>query len=231
MMSNTDRGAMKNLVAEAVAKYTLGLILFALLLFVPAGTLHYMQGWLLTAILFLPMLALGIYLLARNPNLLRKRLNDRENESEQRQVVIFSMVIFLAVFLLAGLNIRFGWCVLPQWVSWIAAVVCLGGYVLYAEVIRENEYLSRIVEVQHNQKVIDTGLYGIVRHPMYAATLILFLMMPLVLGSPFSFLVSLSYLPIISKRIRNEEAVLENGLEGYADYKKKVKYKVLPYVW
>ena len=222
---------MKNLVAEAVAKYTLGLILFALLVFVPAGTLHYMQGWLLTAILFLPMLALGIYLLARNPNLLRKRLNDRENESEQRQVVIFSMVIFLAVFLLAGLNIRFGWCVLPQWVSWIAAVFFLGGYVLYAEVIRENEYLSRIVEVQHNQKVIDTGLYGIVRHPMYAATLILFLMMPLVLGSPFSFLVSLSYLPIISKRIRNEEAVLENGLEGYADYKKKVKYKVLPYVW
>lgn len=222
---------MKNLVAEAVAKYTLGLILFALLLFVPAGTLHYMQGWLLTAILFLPMLALGIYLLARNPNLLRKRLNDRENESEQRQVVIFSMVMFLAVFLLAGLNIRFGWYVLPQWVSWIAAAVFLGGYILYAEVIRENEYLSRIVEVQHNQKVIDTGLYGIVRHPMYAATLILFLMMPLVLGSPFSFLVSLSYLPIISKRIRNEEAVLENGLEGYADYKKKVKYKVLPYVW
>ena len=222
---------MKNLVAEAVAKYTLGLILFALLLFVPAGTLHYMQGWLLTAILFLPMLALGIYLLARNPNLLRKRLNDREHESEQRQVVIFSMVMFLAVFLLAGLNIRFGWCVLPQWVSWIAAAVFLGGYILYAEVIRENEYLSRIVEVQHNQKVIDTGLYGIVRHPMYAATLILFLMMPLVLGSPFSFLVSLSYLPIISKRIRNEEAVLENGLEGYADYKKKVKYKVLPYVW
>lgn len=222
---------MKNLVAEAVAKYTLGLILFALLLFVPAGTLHYMQGWLLTAILFLPMLALGIYLLARNPNLLRKRLNDRENESEQRQVVIFSIVMFLAVFLLAGLNIRFGWCVLPQWVSWIAAAVFLGSYVLYAEVIRENEYLSRIVEVQHNQKVIDTGLYGIVRHPMYAATLILFLMMPLVLGSPFSFLVSLSYLPIISKRIRNEEAVLENGLEGYADYKKKVKYKVIPYVW
>lgn len=222
---------MKNLVAEAVAKYTLGLILFALLLFVPAGTLHYMQGWLLTAILFLPMLALGIYLLARNPNLLRKRLNDRENESEQRQVVIFSMVMFLAVFLLAGFNIRFGWCVLPQWVSWIAAVVFLCGYVLYAEVIRENEYLSRIVEVQHNQKVIDTGLYGIVRHPMYAATLILFLMMPLILGSPFSFLVSLSYLPIISKRIRNEEAVLENGLEGYADYKKKVKYKVIPYVW
>lgn len=222
---------MKSLAAEAAAKYILGLILFALLTFIPAGTLRYPQGWLLMAILFIPMLGIGILLLIRNPNLLRKRLNDRENEKEQRTVVLLSMVMFLAVFILAGLNVRLGWYMLPRWVSWTAAAVFLAGYVLYAEVARENEYLSRIVEVQENQKVIDTGVYGIVRHPMYAATVALFLTMPLVLGSIPSFLAALMYLPIIGKRIRNEEKVLEQGLEGYAAYKKKVRYKVIPFVW
>lgn len=222
---------MKSLAAEAAAKYILGLILFALLTFIPAGTLRYPQGWLLMAILFIPMLGIGILLLIRNPNLLRKRLNDRENEKEQRTVVLLSMVMFLAVFILAGLNVRLGWYMLPRWVSWTAAAVFLAGYVLYAEVVRENEYLSRIVEVQENQKVIDTGVYGIVRHPMYAATVALFLTMPLVLGSIPSFLAALMYLPIIGKRIRNEEKVLEQGLEGYAAYKKKVRYKVIPFVW
>lgn len=222
---------MKSLAAEAAAKYILGLILFALLTLIPAGTLRYPQGWLLMAILFIPMLGIGILLLIRNPNLLRKRLNDRENEKEQRTVVLLSMVMFLAVFILAGLNVRLGWYMLPRWVSWTAAAVFLAGYVLYAEVVRENEYLSRIVEVQENQKVIDTGVYGIVRHPMYAATVALFLTMPLVLGSIPSFLAALMYLPIIGKRIRNEEKVLEQGLEGYAAYKKKVRYKVIPFVW
>ena len=221
----------KGLLSEAIVKYVLGLVIFAALLFIPAGTLRYMQAWLLIAILFLPMLVIGIYLYVRNPELLQKRLNDKESESEQKQVVIMSMLMFLAVFVIAGLHVRFGWYLLPFWVSCIAAVLFLAGYVMYAEVVRENEYLSRVVEVQASQKVIDTGLYGIVRHPMYAATVILFLMMPLVLGCIVSFLIALLYLPIINKRIRNEEVVLEQGLDGYSEYKKKVRYKVIPFVW
>ena len=168
----------KGLLSEAIIKYVLGLVVFAALLFIPAGTLRYPQAWLLIAILFLPMLVIGIFLYLRNPELLQKRLNDKESESEQKQVVIMSMLMFLAVFVIAGLHVRFGWYLLPFWVSCIAAVLFLAGYVMYAEVVRENEYLSRVVEVQASQKVIDTGLYGIVRHPMYAATVILFLMMP-----------------------------------------------------
>ena len=221
----------KNLAAEASLKYITGLILFALLTFIPAGTLHYPQGWLLMAILFIPMLGIGIFLLIRNPQLLRKRLNDKETQSEQKKVVLLSMVMFLAVFILAGFNVRFGWYILPGWVSWTAAVIFLAAYLMYAEVVRENEYLSRVVEVQEHQKVIDTGLYGIVRHPMYASTVILFLMMPLVLGSIASFIAALMYLPIINRRICNEEEVLEQGLEGYSEYKKKVRYKVIPYIW
>ena len=221
----------KNLAAEASLKYITGLILFALLTFIPAGTLYYPQGWLLMAILFIPMLGIGIFLLIRNPQLLRKRLNDKETQSEQKKVVLLSMVMFLAVFILAGLNVRFGWYILPGWVSWTAAVIFLAAYLMYAEVVRENEYLSRVVEVQEHQKVIDTGLYGIVRHPMYASTVILFLMMPLVLGSIASFIAALMYLPIINRRICNEEEVLEQGLEGYSEYKKKVRYKVIPYIW
>ena len=221
----------RDLLREAIIKYILGLILFALLLFVPAGTIRYWQAWLLILILFLPMLLIGIILLFRNPELLRKRLNDKESESEQKQVVVMSLLMFLAAFVIAGLHKRFGWYLLPAWVSYAAAVFFLIGYAMYAEVIRENEYLSRVVEVQDQQKVIDSGLYGIVRHPMYASTVLLFLMMPLVLGCFVSFLITLLYIPIINKRIRNEEAVLEQGLKGYDEYKKKVRYKVIPYIW
>ena len=219
------------LFAKALTRFFAGLIIVAALIFLPAGTFSYPQGWLLMAILFIPMLGIGIFLLIRNPQLLRKRLNDKETQSEQKKVVLLSMVMFLAVFILAGFNVRFGWYILPMWVSWTAAVIFLAAYLMYAEVVRENEYLSRVVEVQEHQKVIDTGLYGIVRHPMYASTVILFLMMPLVLGSIASFIAALMYLPIIDRRMRNEEEVLEQGLEGYPEYKKKVRYKVIPYIW
>ena len=220
-----------NLLPDALAKYLTGLAVFLLVLFVPAGTIRYRQAWLLTALLFVPMLVIGIFLLKKNPVLLRKRLNDKETEPQQRQVVLFSMGIFLASFILAGLHIRFRWKLLPSGVTLAASAVFLAGYALYAEVIRENAYLSRVVEVQKNQKVVDTGLYGIVRHPMYMATLLLFLAMPLVLGSAASFLIMLLYIPIIVKRIRNEEQVLEKGLEGYAEYKKRVRYRLVPFLW
>ena len=220
-----------NLLPDALAKYLTGLAVFLLVLFVPAGTIRYRQAWLLTALLFVPMLVIGIFLLKKNPALLRKRLNDTETEPQQRQVVLLSMGIFLASFILAGLHIRFGWKLLPSGVTLAASAVFLAGYALYAEVIRENAYLSRVVEVQKNQKVVDTGLYGIVRHPMYMATLLLFLAMPLVLGSAASFLIMLLYIPIIVKRIRNEEQVLEKGLEGYAEYKKRVRYRLVPFLW
>ncbi len=220
-----------NLLSEAIIKYILGLVIFSVLVFVPAGTFSYSRGWLLLAILFLPMLAIGIWLLFKNPGLLKKRLNDSEKEPVQRQVVMMSMAIFLAAFSVAGLGVRFGWYILPMKVSWYAAAAFLAGYAMYWEVIRENEYLSRVVEVQEHQHVIDTGLYGIVRHPMYLSTVILFLMMPLVLGSIYSFAIMLLYLPVIGRRIKNEEAVLEAGLEGYTEYKKKVRYKVIPFVW
>ena len=177
------------------------------------------------------MFAAGFVLMAKNPELLRKRLNAKEEEKEQKTVVALSGVLFFAAFVVAGLNWRFQWCVLPNWAVWIAAALFLACYLLYAEVLRENTYLSRTIEVQENQKVIDTGLYGIVRHPMYMATTLLFLMIPLVLASPLSFLILLLYLPLIAKRIRNEESVLENGLEGYKDYKQRVKYRIIPFIW
>ena len=169
--------------------------------------------------------------MVKNPELLRKRLNAKEEEKEQKWVVALSMLMFIAAFVVAGLNWRFQWLVLPNWAVWLAAALFLFGYSLYAEVLRENTYLSRTVEVQEDQKVIDTGLYGVVRHPMYMATLILFLAMPLVLASPISFLIMLIYIPLIAKRIRNEEAVLEQGLKGYSEYKQRVKYKVIPFIW
>lgn len=220
-----------SLLKEALAKYITGLVIFLLVLFVPAGTLHYWQGWLLTALLFAPMLLVGILLLRKNPALLRRRLNDKETESQQKQVVLMCMGMFLAAFILAGLHVRFGWRLLPAWVSWTASVVFLIGYALYAEVIRENAYLSRVVEVQKDQKVVDTGLYGLVRHPMYMATLLLFLAMPLVLGCAVSFLIMLLYIPVIMKRIRNEEQVLEQGLAGYREYREKVRYRLIPFLW
>ncbi len=221
----------RKLFGSAMLKFFSGLLLVGLLLFLPAGTFAYWQAWLLMGVLFVPMFFAGLVMMAKSPELLRKRLNAREEQGEQKQVIAWSGLMFLAAFVLAGLNFRFGWLVLPAWVSWAAALLFLLAYLLYAEVLRENVYLSRTVEVQENQKVIDTGLYGVVRHPMYAATLLLFLSMPLILGSPFSFVVMLLYLPLIAKRIRNEEAVLEQGLEGYADYKKRVKYKVIPGLW
>ena len=219
------------LFAQAIVKFLGGVLMVGLLLFLPAGTFRYWQGWLLMGILFIPMFIAGLIMMKKSPDLLRKRLDVKEKQSEQKAVIGLSALMFLAAFVVAGLNFRFGWLVLPAWVSWAAAVLFLLAYALYAEVLRENVWLSRTVEVQENQKVIDTGLYGVVRHPMYMTTLLLFLSMPLVLGSPFSFMIMLFYIPIIAKRIRNEEKVLESGLEGYADYKKRVKYKVIPYVW
>ena len=173
----------------------------------------------------------GLVMVVKNPELLRKRLNAREGEKEQKTVVRFSGLLFFAAFVIAGLNWRFGWCVLPDWAVWVSAGLFLVCYLLYAEVLRENTYLSRTIEVQENQKVIDTGLYGVVRHPMYMATTVLFLAMPLVLASPFSFLIMLLYIPLIARRIRNEEKVLEEGLEGYKAYSQKVKFKVIPFIW
>ena len=216
---------------QAMVKFLGGVLAVGLLLFLPAGTFAYWQGWLLMGILFIPMFIAGLFMLIKSPDLLRRRLDVKEEQSEQKTVILLSGLMFLAVFVVAGLNVRFGWMVLPAWVSWAAAGLFLFAYALYAEVLRENVWLSRTVKVQENQKVIDTGLYGIVRHPMYMVTLFLFLSMPLVLGSPFSFVISLAYLPIIAGRIRNEEVVLESGLEGYREYKNRVRYKVIPFVW
>ena len=219
------------LFTQALTKFFLGVVIIGLLLFLSAGSFRYWQGWLLMGILFVPMFIAGFVLMAKNPELLRKRLNAKEEEKEQKKVVGLSALLFIAAFVVAGLNWRFQWCVLPDWAVWVAAALFLACYLLYAEVLRENTYLSRTIEVQENQKVIDTGLYGIVRHPMYMATTLLFLMIPLVLASPLSFLILLLYLPLIALRIRNEESVLENGLEGYKDYKQRVKYRILPYIW
>lgn len=216
---------------RAIGKLLMGLLLLALLLFLPAWTLHYPQAWLFLGILFIPMILVGIVLFVKSPELLEKRLDAKEAESEQRTVVALSGLMFLAAFILAGLSFRFGWLMLPFPVSIAAAVVFLAGYAMYAEVLRENTYLSRTIEVQEDQKVIDTGLYGVVRHPMYLATVILFLAMPLILGSVLSFLIMLLYIPIIAKRIRNEEQVLEEGLPGYPEYKEKVKYRLIPFLW
>lgn len=216
---------------QAIIKFLSGLLIVGLLLFLPAGTFAYWQAWLLIGILFIPMFIAGLIMMKNSPDLLRKRLDAKEEQSEQKAVIALSGLMFLAAFLVAGLNFRFGWIVMPAWISYAASAVFLAAYGLYAEVLRENVWLSRTVEVQENQKVIDTGLYGIVRHPMYMSTLLLFLTIPLVLGSVISFVIMLAYIPIIAKRIRNEERVLEGGLEGYADYKKRVKYKVIPFVW
>ena len=221
----------KKLLSQALIKFFSGLILFGLLLFLPAGSFAYWQGWLLIGILFVPMFAAGLVMMAKSPELLRRRLSAKEEQDEQQQVIAWSGLMFLVSFVLAGLNFRFGWLSLPRWLVWAAAALFLLGYLLYAEVLRENVWLSRTVEVQEHQQLVDTGLYGIVRHPMYAATLLLFLSMPLVLGSPVSFAVMLLYLPLIAKRIRNEEAVLEQGLEGYAAYKERVKYRLIPGIW
>ena len=221
----------KELFLQAITKFALGIVLVGLLIFVPAGTMQYQNGWLFMGILFLPMFAAGIVMMFKNPELLRKRLNAKEKESEQSDVIKWSGLMFVVGFVVAGLSYRFQWLILPMGISIAAALVLLLAYLLFAEVLRENTYLSRTIEVQENQQVIDTGLYGIVRHPMYSATIVLFLAMPLVLGSVIAFVIFLVYPFLIAKRIRNEEKVLEEGLPGYKEYKERVKYRMLPVVW
>ena len=219
------------LFATALTKFAAGVVIIGLLLFLPAGTIFWWQGWLFMGILFVPMFVAGLVMMAKAPDLLRKRLSAKEDEGEQRAVLALSGLMFVAAFVVAGLGVRFGWPQLPAWASWVGAVLFLAAYALYAEVMRENAYLSRTIEVQGGQRVVDTGLYGIVRHPMYSATLLLFLSMPIVLGSQFSFIIMLAYLPIIAKRIRNEEKVLAKGLEGYAEYLTRVKWRLIPHIW
>lgn len=222
---------MVKLIIEAIMKYLLGLIFVALLLFIPAGTIYYWNGWLFIGLLFIPMFILGVVLLLKAPDLLEKRLNDKEKEDDQRKVVALSLLMFLGGFILSAVDFRFGWSNMPTVVVIVAAVILLISYGLYAEVMRENQYLSRTVEVFEGQRIVDTGMYGIVRHPMYMTTVLLFLSIPLVLGSWVGFLIFLVYPFLLVKRIRNEEKVLEQGLEGYAEYKKKVKYRMIPFIW
>ena len=221
----------KKLFIQAITKFVFGFTIIALLLFIPAGTLNYWNAWLFIGILFVPMFIVGIILMIKNPDLLRKRLNAKEKESEQKAVLLLGGITFICGFVVSGLNYRFQWIILPKGLVVVATIIFLLAYVLYAEVLRENMYLSRTVEIQEDQKVIDTGLYGIVRHPMYSSIILLFLSMPLVLGSIFAFLIFLIYPFIMAKRIRNEEQVLEERLAGYSEYKNKVKYKVIPFIW
>ena len=215
----------------AITKFLLGVVLVGALIFLPAGSLLFFNGWLFMGLLFIPMFLAGIVMMIKNPELLKKRLNAKEKQKEQSLVIKLSGIMFLAGFIVAGLGFRLRWYVLPKYAVIIASVIFLIAYVLYAEVLRENTYLSRTVEVQENQKVIDTGLYGIVRHPMYFATLLLFLSMPIVLGSVYSFVIFLAYPFIIGMRIKNEEELLEKELVGYREYKQKVKYRLIPFIW
>ena len=216
---------------QAIIKYLLGVFIVGGLLFIPAKSFKYWNGWLFMGLLFIPMFIAGIILMIKNPELLRKRLNAKEQENEQKWVLLFSGLMFIAGFIVAGLNYKYKWIEMPNAVTIISSILFIIAYILYAEVLRENTYLSRTIEVQENQKVIDTGLYGIVRHPMYAVTILLFLTMPLILGSIISFIIFLIYPIIIGKRIKNEEKVLEKDLKGYTEYKKKVKYKLIPFIW
>ena len=221
----------KKLFFQAIIKFLIGVIIIGVLLFIPANSFEYWNAWLFMGLLFIPMFIAGIVLMIRNPELLRKRLNAKEKETEQKQIVFFSGLMFVVGFIVAGLNYRFKWILLPDIVIIISSILFTLAYILYAEVLRENTYLTRTIEVQKNQKVIDTGLYGIVRHPMYSVTIILFLTMPLILGSLYSFIIFLVYPLIISKRIKNEEKILERNPEGYSEYKKRIKYKIIPFIW
>ena len=221
----------KKLFLRALAFFAVGAGLVGGLIFLPAGTLNFFGGWLLMGVLFIPMLLMGIVMMAKSPELLEKRLRSKEMRGEQSLVIKLSGLMFLAGFVVAGLDCRFGWSDLPRWVNWGAAGLFFLSYLLYAEVMRENAYLSRVIEVQQGQKVVDTGLYGVVRHPMYAATVLMFCSMPLVLGSLPAFEIFLLYPFLIAVRIRDEEKLLEEELEGYAAYRKKVRYKMIPFVW
>ena len=216
---------------EAITKVLSGIIIVGLLLFVPANSLEYSNGWLLMELLFIPMFIAGIVLMIKNPELLKRRLNAKEKQATQKEVILLSGLMFMTGFIIAGFNYRFGWTSLPKIVIIIASIIFVIAYLLYAEVLRENTYLSRTIEVADNQKVIDTGLYSFVRHPMYLITIVLFLMMPLILNSLISFIIFLAYPFIIVKRIKNEEAVLIKELKGYKEYMKKVKYRLIPYIW
>lgn len=221
----------KKLFIQAIIKYILGVVSIGALLFIPACSFEYWNGWLFMGLLFIPMFIAGIILMIKNPELLRKRLNAKEKENEQKEVILFSGLMFFSGFIIAGLNYKYNWIEVPNIIVIISSILFIIAYILYAEVLRENIYLSRTIEVQENQKVVDTGMYGIVRHPMYAVTILLFLTMPLILGSIISFIIFLIYPFIIAKRIKNEEEVLEKDLKGYTEYKKKVKYKLIPFIW
>lgn len=228
---NTESSKKGTLLFRTIINFLMGIVMVGVLLFAPAGTFLFWNAWLFLALLFVPMLIIGIYLWIKQPDLLAKRLSSKEKESEQKQVILMSAVVFVAGFVVAAVDFRFGWSQLPIWLVVVASVLLVISYGLYAEVMRENAYLSRTVEVQENQKVIDTGLYGIVRHPMYSATILLYLSIPLVLGSIYSFLLFLMFPFVIAKRISNEETVLEKGLDGYTSYKQRVKYKIIPFIW
>ena len=216
---------------KVITRYTLGVISVGFLLFFPANTFNYCNAWLFIGILFIPMFIVGVILMFRNPMLLQSRLDVKEMEKEQKKVILYSGLMFLLGFIIAGLNYRFKWIIIPNIIVIIASILFAISYILYAEVLRENTYLSRTIKVEKNQKVVDTGFYGIVRHPMYSITLMLFLTIPLILGSIISFVIFLIYPFIICKRIINEEEVLEKQLKGYKEYKKKVKYRLIPFVW
>lgn len=221
----------RHLLKTALFKFVIGFIMLGILLFFPAGSFTFWNAWLFISLLFLPMIALGVILWLKAPDLLAKRLNTKERETEQKEVIAGSLIMFILGFVLAGLDFRFKWSLVPDWLVIIASIVFLTGYLLYAEVMRENAYLSRTVEVQENQTVIDTGLYGLVRHPMYFATLLMFLSIPFILGSLFAVPIFLIYPFLIIKRIMNEEAILAEELAGYKEYQKKVNYRLLPYIW
>jgi protein-S-isoprenylcysteine O-methyltransferase Ste14 len=219
------------LLIEALTKFTCGLLLVGLLIFLPAGTLSYTYGWLLVGLLFGPMLIAGFVMLSKSPEFLKKRLDAKEKQGTQKGVVAFSGLMFIVGFVVAGLDFRFGWSKMPLWVTIVASALFLVAYALYAEVMRENAYLSRTIKVEEGQTVVDTGLYGIVRHPMYAVTLLLFLAMPLVLGSWYALIVFAFYPAIIIVRLKDEEELLTKELPGYAQYKQKVKYRLIPFIW
>lgn len=219
------------LLFSALSKFIFGLLFVGLLLFLPAWTFNYPNAWLFIALLFIPMLILGMVLFIKSPNLLKKRLNAKEKQATQKSVVGISALLFLVGFIIAGLDFRFNWSSVPKWLVITASIVLFISYLLYGEVMRENAYLSRTIEVQENQKVIDKGLYKIVRHPMYSVTIFLFLSIPLILGSWYSLICFIPYIPVIIVRIINEEKILENDLDGYTDYKKRTKYRLIPFIW
>lgn len=219
------------LIINASSKFIIGLLLVGILIFIPAGTLNYKDGWIFLSILFIPIFIMGIILLIKSPDLLKNRLDSKETEKTQKGVVAFSGIVFLLGFIVSGLDFRFSWSYIPNFIKIIASVIFLLSYILYAEVMRENAYLSRVIKVEKNQKVVDTGLYGIIRHPMYTATIFMFLMIPIILGSLISFIIFLAYPFIIAVRINNEEQVLEKELQGYIEYKEKVKYRLIPFMW